>query len=92
MDDITLAVLSGLFGPNIARRLTKFRYRAIFIGTILGMYLIVFAILIYDGGLRYAISAFVSKTFTFVGILVPVGIASLAVLCAFIASLGPRGE
>jgi len=92
MDDITLAVLSGLFGPNIAQWLTRFRYRVIFIGTILGIYLTVFVTLIYDGGLRYAISAFVSKTFSFVGILVPVGIASLAVLCAFIASLGPRGK
>jgi hypothetical protein len=90
MNDILLAILSGLFGPNIVQWLTRFRCRMIFLGTIFAIYLTVFATLIYDDGLRYAIGVFFSRTFSLVGILVPVGIASIVVLCVFIASLSRR--
>jgi hypothetical protein len=46
----------------------------------------------YDGGLGYAVSVFVSKTFSLVGALVPVGIALLVILVVFIASIGSHDK
>lgn len=92
MDAIAMAVLSGLFGPNLARRLAKYRYRVIFFTTILVIYLGAFAALMCDGGLGYAVSVFVSKTFSLVAALVPVGIALLVILVVFIASIGSHDK
>jgi hypothetical protein len=92
MNDIALAVMIGLFGPNIAQWLARFRYRVIFFGTILVIYLRIFVIFLCDGGLRYAISAFASRTLSLVGVLAPIGIALMIMLCVFIASLGQSNK
>ncbi|GAB2895473.1 hypothetical protein GCM10027093_33750 [Paraburkholderia jirisanensis] len=87
-NDIFHGILSGIFGPVIARLALKFKYRTIFAFVVIGLYLVAFANSVRLEGWRIACSVFMDKITTPVGVLVPPGIGLLVVACVFVASSG----
>jgi hypothetical protein len=87
MDDLIRAVFSGFLGPLVAHRLSRYKYRYIFLGTIVSFYFCVFIGIAIKSGWRIAVADFIANVPTLVGILVPVGLGCLAVVAVFFASL-----
>ncbi|CAB3810194.1 hypothetical protein LMG28614_07222 [Paraburkholderia ultramafica] len=87
MDDIARVVLSGLLGPVVAEYLSRYKYRYIFLGTVISFYVCVFIGIAIKSGLKIAVGDFIANVPTVVGILVPIGLGCLAVFIAFVGSL-----
>lgn len=91
MNEIVQGVLAGLCGPTFARWLTRYRYRSMFIATVVIFYTVAFIAVVLGGhGIVDAFRIFVNRTLTVWGILAPAGIALLVVFCAFVGSIGSR--
>ena len=91
-DDIYNGILSGLFGPVIARLMSRFKYRVIFAVVLAGTYLLPFITVVRANGWSIGCKLFVQRVLTPVGVLVPLGIGLLVVACVFISSIGSRNK
>lgn len=80
-------IFGGLFGPAITKWLSRFRYWIIFLLSVLGTYLGIFILGIYEKGWEYAVSIGLKRALETDSFLAVVGIALLAVFVAFIGSL-----
>jgi predicted transporter len=92
MDDLIRAVFSGFLGPLVAHRLSRYRYRYIFLGTVISFYFCVFVGITIKSGWRIAAADFIANVPTLVGILVPVGLGGLSVVVVFLASLNSHNN
>lgn len=91
MNEIVHGVLAGLFGPAFARWLARYRFRALFIATMVIFYSVAFLAVVLGGhNIDAAFHIFVDRTFTTWGILAPIAVSLLVVLCAFIGSMEPE--
>ncbi len=89
MNEIAQGVLIGLFGPTLTRWLGRYKYRSLFIATVLIFYVLAFGAVILGGyGVGDAFRVFVERTLTTSGILAPIGIGCIVVFCTFVASMG----
>lgn len=88
IDDVSRGILSGLFGPTITRWASKFRYRAIFLVTVISVYVFAFVSIVLGNGWHKAFETFVDRTRSPVGFLVPISIGLLVVACAFVWAIG----
>jgi hypothetical protein len=87
-DDMIWGILSGLFGEDIARLLARFRYVIVFFVVTCAIYGLGFVGAIRAHGLHEGGRIFLSVLKTPVGVLAPAGCGLLAVVVAFIASIG----
>jgi len=87
LDGFWSGIFGGLFGPAIAKWMSRFKYWVIFLVVMLGTHIVFFVIGAYARGLPFAIQAVRKYTFTPVGILFPIGVAIFAVIVAFLGSL-----
>lgn len=91
-DGFWSGMFGGLFGPALATWLSRYRYWAVFVTATLGVHVIAFAVGAYEKGVAFAIQVMLEKTFTPVGILVPMGIGLLVVMVAFVGTLNNPGK
>lgn len=87
-NDIYHGVISGLFGPVIARWATRFKYRIIFVATVAGIYGCSLIAIVRTVGWHIAFRVFVERVLTPAGVFAPIGCGLLAVGCVFISSIG----
>ncbi|AJP58938.1 hypothetical protein UC34_22345 [Pandoraea vervacti] len=90
-DDIFLGILSGLFGPVVARILSRYRYRFVFALGFLSLYVFVFVGLVVDMGWQAGWERFISGIFSATMILVALGAGLMAMFCVFVSSIGSKG-
>jgi len=87
-NDIYHGILSGLFGPIIARLVSRYKYRTIFLTVVAGIYLFPFIAVVRANGWHIGCKIFIDRVLTWTGVLAPIGIGLLAVICVFISSIG----
>lgn len=91
-DDIFLGILSGIFGPVIARILSRYRYRFVFALGFFFVYVYVLVGLIVSRGWSLGWDRFVSGIFTPTMVFVALGVGLIAVCCVFVSSVGKNGD
>lgn len=91
-DDMISGILSGLFGGDIARFLARFRSAIVFIVVTGGIYALGFTAAIKAHGLHEGSRIFLAFLKTPAGVLAPPGCGLLAVVVAFIASIGTHRQ
>lgn len=88
VDGFWYGIFGGLFGPVLARWLSRFKYWIVFLLSVLGTYLGIFVLGIYEKGWAYAISIGLKRALEVDSLLAVAGIGLLVVFVAFIGSLG----
>ena len=83
-------LIGGLFGPAVAQRLSRYKYWMIFLLSVIGTYLAIFALGIYEKGWSYAISIGLKRALEVDSLLAVAGIGLLVVFVAFVGSLNNR--
>ncbi len=91
-DGFWSGLIGGIFGPALAQWMSRYKYRTIFISAMLGVHVGCFVVGAFSKGLQFAIQVIIEKTFTVVGIFVPMGIALIVVFIAFIGSVSVPKE
>ena len=86
--DIFEGIISGLIGPTLGRFASRFKYRTVFLFVVVGVYLFVFLNAGLYLGWHVACATFFEDLLTPAGILVPPGVGLLAVVGAYISSIG----
>lgn len=81
-------IFGGLFGPAIAQWMSRFKYRVIFLSAMASTYIGLYVAGIYTKGLKLATQIMLANIFAPFLILTSMGIALLAILVAFVGSLG----
>lgn len=92
MDWFEWGLVGGFFGKDAVNFLRRYRLRIIFIVSAIGTDLFLFSALAWDGGLKFAWGKFAEKAFTLIGILLPLGIGALCVLCVALCAPGLVGK
>lgn len=87
-NDIYHGVIIGLVGPFLARLVSRFKYRLIFLVTVVGLYLAAFVSLVWVDGWHIGFELFIRRSFKPTLILAALGIGLLAVVVVFLSSLG----
>lgn len=77
-------ILGGIFGPLIAEWAARYKYRIIFLFGWIFSYIYILIEGIRRVGISEAVRLFSERMFTPVGVLLPIGIGLLTVLCTFI--------
>ncbi|MBB3214946.1 hypothetical protein FHW67_004276 [Herbaspirillum sp. Sphag1AN] len=88
VDGFWYGIFGGLFGPVLSRWLSRFKYWIVFLLSVLGTYLGIFVLGIYEKGWTYAISIGLKRALEVDSLLAVAGIGLLVVFVAFIGSLG----
>ncbi len=86
-DGFWSGLLGGIFGPALIQWISRYKYRTIFISAMLCVHVGCFIVGAFSKGLQFAIQVVFEKTFTVVGIFVPMGIALIVVFIALIGSV-----
>ncbi|NUY03861.1 hypothetical protein [Paraburkholderia youngii] len=85
-DGFWSGVFGGLFGSAVMRWARKYRYTTIFLIVTIAVYIFSFVQDLVDVGGPAALARLQEFTFTPIGLLVPMGIGLLAVLCVFVCA------
>ena len=86
-DGFWSGVLGGLFGSDLARWAGKYKYLTIFLTVTIGVHVFLFAHDFIEGGGRTALDRLRQFTFTPVGLLAPMAVGLIAVLCVFFCAI-----
>jgi hypothetical protein len=91
-DGFWSGIVGELLGPAVGKWLNRFKYRYLFLAVAAIVWLVFFAIAVVGRGWQGAIKAVFSRSFDSVAsfVIVPVGIASAAVVLAFLSSVDDK--
>lgn len=91
-DGFSHGIFGGLFGPLIAKYLSRFRYWVIFLTTTACTYLFFFAFGVYKKGLKKAFELTFMNGFDPVFIFLPIAVGMFAMFVAYLGSLNESKE
>ncbi|WP_157633032.1 hypothetical protein [Burkholderia ubonensis] len=92
MDEITKGILSSIFGSELAKWATRFRYPIVFLIGAIGSEIYMFVSIAIEKGARIALDLMLGKALTTIGLIFPVVMGAIAVFCTFVASIGIENE